>query len=162
MRPLALLALCESLQDTELSQAIQNKSDLIAFLQSLHILAISVILIAMLVFNFRLISNKLGDSLFLSGFKYNAIVSLPVLLVTGVFLIIAEPARSLANEAFQIKMILLVIVLSIYRYLNQTVFSTADFPNSSVQVSLISKLWATLSILIWVGIVFAGRWIAYL
>jgi len=145
-----------------LSQAIQNKSDLIAFLQSLHILAISVILIAMLVFNFRLISNKLGDSLFLSGFKYNAIVSLPVLLVTGVFLIIAEPARSLANEAFQIKMILLVIVLSIYRYLNQTVFSTADFPNSSVQVSLISKLWATLSILIWVGIVFAGRWIAYL
>ncbi len=145
-----------------MSQAIQNKSDLIAFLQSLHILAISVILIAMLVFNFRLISNKLGDSLFLSGFKYNAIVSLPVLLVTGVFLIIAEPARSLANEAFQIKMILLVIVLSIYRYLNQTVFSTADFPNSSVQVSLISKLWATLSILIWVGIVFAGRWIAYL
>ncbi|MEI7738958.1 MAG: DUF6644 family protein [Betaproteobacteria bacterium] len=137
-------------------------SDLIAFLQSLHILAISVILIAMLVFNFRLISNKLGDSLFLSGFKYNAIVSLPVLLVTGVFLIIAEPARSLANEAFQIKMILLVIVLSIYRYLNQTVFSTSDFPNSSVQVSLISKLWATLSILIWVGIVFAGRWIAYL
>lgn len=145
-----------------MSQAIQNKSDLIAFLQSLHILAISVILIAMLVFNFRLISNKLGDSLFLSGFKYNAIVSLPVLLVTGVFLIIAEPARSLANEAFQIKMILLVIVLSIYRYLNQTVFSTADFPNSSVQVSLISKLWAALSILIWVGIVFAGRWIAYL
>jgi len=55
-----------------------------------------------------------------------------------------------------------VIVLSIYRYLNQTVFSTSDFPNSSVQVSLISKLWATLSILIWVGIVFAGRWIAYL
>lgn len=145
-----------------MSQAIQNKSDLIAFFQSLHILAISVILIAMLVFNFRLISNKLGDSLFLSGFKYNAIVSLPVLLVTGVFLIIAEPARSLANEAFQIKMILLVIVLSIYRYLNQTVFSTADFPNSSVQVSLISKLWAALSILIWVGIVFAGRWIAYL
>ncbi|MFN0004221.1 MAG: DUF6644 family protein [Burkholderiaceae bacterium] len=145
-----------------MSQAIQNKSDLIAFLQSLHILAISVILIAMLVFNFRLISNRLGDSLFLSGFKYNAIVSLPVLLVTGVFLIIAEPAKSLANEAFQIKMILLVIVLSIYRYLNQTVFSTADFPNSSVQVSLISKLWATLSILIWVGIVFAGRWIAYL
>ena len=145
-----------------MSQAIQNMSDLIAFLQSLHILAISVILIAMLVFNFRLISNKLGDSLFLSGFKYNAIVSLPVLLVTGVFLIIAEPARSLANEAFQIKMILLVIVLSIYRYLNQTVFSTSDFPNSSVQVSLISKLWATLSILIWVGIVFAGRWIAYL
>ena len=145
-----------------MSQAIQNKSDLIAFLQSLHILAISVILIAMLVFNFRLISNKLGDSLFLSGFKFNAIVSLPVLLVTGVFLIIAEPARSLANEAFQIKMILLVIVLSIYRYLNQTVFSTADFPNSSVQVSLISKLWATLSILIWFGIVFAGRWIAYL
>jgi len=162
LRPPALLAFCEALQDTELSQAIQNKSDLIAFLQSLHILAISVILIAMLVFNFRLISNKLGDSLFLSGFKYNAIVSLPVLLVTGVFLIIAEPARSLANEAFQIKMILLVIVLSIYRYLNQTVFSTSDFPNSSVQVSLISKLWATLSILIWVGIVFAGRWIAYL
>jgi len=162
VRPSALLALCESLQDTELSQAIQNKSDLIALLQSLHILAISVIFIAMLVFNLRLISNKLGDTLFLSGFKYNAIVSLPVLLITGIFLIIAEPARTLANDAFQLKMILLLTVLSIYRYLNQTVFSTSDVPNSSVQVSLTSKLLAALSILIWVGIVFAGRWIAYL
>jgi hypothetical protein len=77
-------------------------------------------------------------------------------------LIIAEPARTLANDAFQLKMILLLTVLSIYRYLNQTVFSTSDFPNSSVQVSLTSKLLAALSILIWVGIVFAGRWIAYL
>jgi len=162
LRSAALLAFCESLQDTELSQAIQNNSDLIAFLQSLHILAISVLLIAMLVFNFRLIGNKLSDSLFLNGFNYNAIISLPVLLITGTFLIIAEPARSLANDAFQLKMILLLLVLGIYRYLNHTAFSMTDFPNTSVEISLGTKLLAAASILIWVGIVFAGRWIAYL
>jgi ABC-type dipeptide/oligopeptide/nickel transport system permease subunit len=162
LRSAALLAFCESLQDTELSQAIQNNSDLIAFLQSLHILAISVILIAMLVFNFRLIGNKLSDSLYLNGFKYNAIISLPVLLITGTFLIIAEPARSLANDAFQLKMILLLLVLGIYRYLNHTAFSTTDFPNTSVEISLGTKLLAASSILMWAGIVFAGRWIAYL
>ena len=162
MRPPALLAFCESLQETELSQTIQNNSDLIAFLQSMHILAISALFIAMLVFNIRLITNKLSDEAFLSGFKYNVVIGLPVLLITGVFLIIAEPARSLANDAFQLKMVLLAIVLLLYRYLLQFASPKADFSHKLVEVSSRVKFFAMLSISIWVGIIFAGRWIAYL
>jgi hypothetical protein len=150
------------LQETELSQTIQNNTDLIAFFQSIHILAISALFIAMLVFNIRLIINKLSDEAFLSGFKYNVVISLPVLLITGVFLIIAEPARSLANDAFQLKMVLLAIVLFLYRYLLQFVSPKTDFSHKPVEVGFREKLFAILSISIWMGIIFAGRWIAYL
>jgi len=162
VRPPALLAFCESLQDTELSQTIQNSSDLIALLQSFHIVALSALFIAMLVFNIRVLSNRFHDGAYLSGFKYNALISLPVLLVTGIFLIIAEPARSLANDAFQLKMILLVLVLLLYRHLLSCVSTQTDFPASSHHLSVANKLLAALSILMWISIIFAGRWIAYL
>ncbi len=141
---------------------IQNNSDLIAFFQSIHILALSAVFMAMLVFNIRLITGRLSDEAFLSGFKYNAVIGLPVLLITGVFLIIAEPARSLANDAFQLKMVLLAIVLLLYRYLGRFAMPTVNFSHKHVEVTLGKKFLALLSILIWIGIVFAGRWIAYL
>lgn len=162
MRPPALLAFCESLQDTELSQSIQNNSDLIAFLQSIHILALSVLFIAMLVFNIRVLREKVYDWAYLDGFKYNAFISLPLLLLTGVFLIIAEPARSLANDAFQLKMVLLVLVMLGYRYLLSAVTSQKKFPSANAHLSLGLRTLAGCSILMWVGIIFAGRWIAYL
>lgn len=162
MRPPALLAFCESLQDTELSQTIQNNSDLIAFLQSIHILALSALFIAMLVFNIRIVRERINDSAYLSGFKYNAWISLPLLLLTGAFLIIAEPARSLANDAFQLKMVLLVVVMLLYRHLLGRLSSQENFPNTSAPLSVGTKMLAAASICIWVAIIFAGRWIAYL
>jgi len=162
VRPPALLAFCESLQDTELSQTIQNNSDLIAFLQSIHILALSVLFIAMLVFNIRIVRKRVYDLAYLNGFKYNALISLPLLLLTGIFLIIAEPARSLANDAFQLKMVLLVLVMLNYRYLLSALSPQKNFPNASADLSVGLRCLAACSILMWVAIIFAGRWIAYL
>ena len=89
-------------------------------------------------------------------------LSMSMRLVTGIFLIIAEPARSLANDAFQLKMILLVLVLLLYRHLLSCVSTQTDFPASSHHLSVANKLLAALSILMWISIIFAGRWIAYL
>jgi len=70
--------------------------------------------------------------------------TLPILLVTGVVMIIGEPARSLANPVFQLKMLLLLAAIAV----------TAAFHKES-------RIIAIVSLSLWVGIVFAGRWIAY-
>jgi len=70
--------------------------------------------------------------------------TLPILLATGVVMIIGEPARSLANPVFQLKMLLLLAAITVTAALHKG-----------------SRIIAIASLLLWVGIVFAGRWIAY-
>jgi len=70
--------------------------------------------------------------------------TLPILLATGVVMIIGEPARSLANPVFQLKMLLLLAAIAVTAGLHKD-----------------SRIIAILSLSLWVGIVFAGRWIAY-
>ena len=82
--------------------------------QTVHILAIAVVASSVLMIDLRLIGMFWADrplkdvsSRFLPPVWW----SLPVLLVTGAIMIISEPARSLKNPAFQLKMTLLIAAL---------------------------------------------------
>jgi hypothetical protein len=86
--------------------------------------------------------------------------TLLVLLATGIIMIIAEPARSLKNPAFQLKMGLLIAALTVtalFQFLHRrnAAFGDAAGPRAAA-VTL-----AVVSILLWSSIIFAGRWIAY-
>jgi hypothetical protein len=77
-------------------------------------------------------------------------------------MIIGEPARSLKNPAFQLKMALLVTVLvvtALYQLVAaaRSGLGLAGEPPAAARPRAI----ATLSMLLWTGIIFAGRWIAY-
>ena len=133
MRTAALDRFCGWLEQTPLSQAIQGAGWIVPSVQTIHILAIAAVM-----------SSALMLALRLEG-RYRRVIwwSLPVLLATGMVMIVGEPARSLANPVFQLKMLLLL---------------------SAIAVTLIrrdSRITALLSLSLWVGIVFSGRWIAY-
>jgi hypothetical protein len=81
-----------------------------------------------------------------------------LLLATGAFMILGEPARSLMNPAFQLKMMLLAAALSItflFQFLQRRNLTFGD--SASEQRSTAAAI-AVLSVLLWLGIVFAGRW----
>jgi len=83
-----------------------------------------------------------------------------VLLATGIIMIVAEPARSLKNPAFQLKMGLLIaalIVTSLFQLLHRRNTSFGDAAGSRAAAATL----AVVSILLWSSIIFAGRWIAY-
>jgi predicted tellurium resistance membrane protein TerC len=91
--------------------------------------------------------------------RYQSLIwlALPVLLITGCIMIVGEPARSLTNPAFQLKMLMLLAVTLITllfqkKWHNNNSFAPADTAN---------RLLAIFSLVLWVGIVAAGRWIAY-
>jgi hypothetical protein len=84
-----------------------------------------------------------------------------ILLATGVILIIGEPVRSLMNPIFQIKMALLaaaIIVTGLFQYLQRRdpAFGDLAYKHRGAATAI-----AVLSMLLWTGIIFAGRWIAY-
>ncbi len=129
-------------------------------MQIVHILAIASVLIGSLLIDLRLLGlhgreHSVGEV----WHRYIAFVwfALPILLITDSILIIGEPARSLANLFFQLKMLMLATVIGITLGIQRAVVrKPATFNN----VPLTRRL-AMVSIALWIGIVCAGRWIAY-
>ena len=160
MRNSGLLNFCAYLENTSLGLAVQDNFWVVPIMQTLHILAISALLIAMLMINLRVLNiNGKSDSVSIVISRYLNIIwlALPILLISGSILIVGEPARSLANPAFQMKMIMLLIVIAI-TFGIQKISSTNG---SLMQSDGKTKLLAILSLLFWFGIVASGRWIAY-
>jgi len=126
----------------------------------LDILAISALLIAALMINFRVLNvgNKSdAASVVISQYVNIIWLALPILFISGSILIVGEPARSLANPAFQMKIIMLLMVIAITLSIQKIRAPNGTPLRSDRKV----KLLAVLSLMLWFGIVACGRWIAY-
>src|SRR6476469_1198486 len=116
-------ALCWWLEHTALSQTIQSINWIVPAIQTIHILAITVVAASALMIDLRLIGVFSADRpLREVAARFLPLIWWPllVLLATGAIMIIGEPARSLKNPAFQLKMALLVTVLvvtALYQFL---------------------------------------------
>jgi hypothetical protein len=88
--------------------------------------------------------------------------TLIVLFLSGSTLIIGEPGRSLRNPAFILKMSMLTATLVLTLLFQRGLRHNDRFWEDSPGRRIGGRLIAALSLLFWVGIVFAGRWIAYI
>jgi len=111
---LTLNEICHWIDQTALSQSIQAAGWVVPTVQTIHILAIAVVASSVLMIDLRLIgvfwANRPMKNV---AARFLPLVWWPllVLLATGAIMIIAEPARSLKNPAFQLKMGLLIVAL---------------------------------------------------
>lgn len=80
--------------------------------------------------------------------------ALPVLLTTGLLFVLARPTRYFGNPIFGLKMLMLVPAIGVALYLQRCAQRQSVLPMST-------KLIAAASVLLWVALVLAGRWIAY-
>ena len=88
--------------------------------------------------------------------------TLVILLLTGSILIIGEPARSLQNPAFQLKMLFLVLAMVCTFLLQRPLVRDPAYWELSGGRKAAAALLAVITLLLWVGIIFCGRWIAYI
>ena len=160
---LTLNEICVLIDQTALSQAIQVTKWAVPAVQTIHILAIAVVASSALMLDLRLIgvfwANRPMKDV---TARFLPLVWWPllVLLATGAIMIIAEPARSLKNPAFQLKMGLLIaalIVTSLFQFLHRRNAAFGDVTGPRAAAVML----AVVSILLWSSIIFAGRWIAY-
>jgi hypothetical protein len=160
----SLDSFCDRLSASALSQAIQSTDWVIPTVQTVHILAVAAVMTSILMFNLRLIGVRARtESIVAVATRYIPVVwyGLPVLLGTGAILIIAEPARALQNPVFILKMTLVLLAASLTLISQIPLRRDQGFWEASISRRRLALLVACLSLPIWVAIVFAGRWIAY-
>ena len=160
MQNSVLLHFCEYLEHTHLNAAIQEYFWIVPTLQIIHILAVAAILIASLQINIRILGYHSQSESIASVMVRNQHLiwlAVPILLITGSIMIVGEPARSLTNWTFQLKMALLIGVILIAIYFQRNWQGT----NSNKIANRSSRILAIISMIFLIGIVAAGRWIAY-
>jgi hypothetical protein len=165
MRTKTLDQLCAWLERTPMNEAIQTVHWIVPAVQTVHILAIAAVMSSMLMINLRLVGAIGGDQpLRPYSARFLPVIwwALPVLLATGIVMIVGEPVRSLENTVFQVKMLLVISAMAItllYQVLlnREPAYWTLTGVRRAASVAL-----ALVSMTIWIAIVFAGRWIAYI
>src|SRR5215831_18954603 len=152
------------LERTQMNHAIQVHDWIVPIVQSIHILGIAVVASSALMINLRLLGLYAADQPLkevLARFLPFIWWPLIILLLTGVVMIVGEPPRSLKNPVFQIKMALLFAALVATAVCQVTLRRHPGFGHLTAGRRAGAATLASVSTMLWVGIIFAGRWIAY-
>jgi hypothetical protein len=152
------------LEHTRMSEFIQVHEWIVPMVQSIHILAIAAVASSALMINLRLLGVYAADQPLqevLARFVPFIWWSLVILLLTGVVMIVGEPPRSLKNPVFQLKMALLLGAIVATGICQIALRRRPAFGDVTAGRRAGAAALASVSMLLWVGIIFAGRWIAY-
>ena len=152
---------CDWLANTPLSLKIQTVMWIIPAVQTVHILCVALVMSCMAMMDLRLIGvagRKYPISRTVARFVPWVWGALPVLLASGTILTIGEPSRELLNPYFRAKMLMLAIVIVITFVVQRKNKKDVNYWDARRFASTSAGV---VSLLLWVGIVSAGRWIAY-
>jgi hypothetical protein len=145
------------LSATPVSQYIQVTAGLIPALQTVHIVCVAVAFTAALMVDLRVLGTGLkSESLKAVSDRFipSIWVCIVILLATGTLLIVAEPARTLSNPSFYLKLTALFLAIVVTLWLKA-------FAQGSRPVTGLPILAAIVSMLLWMTVIVSGRYIAY-
>ena len=152
------------LSQTSLSQAIQVNAWVIPTVQSIHIVAIGIVLSSVFMIDLRILGWAGRDQSLTettSRFGPWLTAALCVLLVTGILMVLGEPARQLLAFSFWSKMCLVAIGTTAALLFQRSLRHHGPHWETSLVNRAGVKSLAVLTLLIWVSVVFLGRFIAY-
>jgi len=152
----------EWLGSTPLSVAIQSRLWLTPLLQTIHIIMVGIVFVSMLNVALRVLGKIRADEPLAEVWHRFAPwfwCALGVMAGTGLVLIIGEPVREATALSFWLKMSLLAIGIASALYFGRAVAASASGPDPSASRG--ARFVAVATIVLWVAIVFLGRWIAY-
>ena len=149
----------EWLYGTAVSSAIRDTSWIVPTVQAIHICAIAVVVGSALVTELRIAGVVAPDeSLSVVAQRYLPWMwrAVGVLLATGLVMVVGEPERVLANSVFWLKMLLVLTGVLLSIYLRRPLLRSEGGVRKEP-----TKALAWLLLILWVGVIFSGRWIAY-
>ncbi len=156
--------LVQWLANTHASYVIQTVTWVIPAVQTVHILAVSAVMTAVVLIHLRTFGIAVPSqprAVVARSFVPVIWYGMLVLLATGIILTIGEPARELENPMFRLKMLLLVVALALTAVFQRPLRAEPFFWDRSTLRRGSAFAISFVSIAVWIGIVFAGRWIGY-
>jgi uncharacterized membrane protein len=146
------------LSSTRISQLIQTTSWAIPAIQTVHLVCLAALFAVALVVTLRIAGRGFVSEPLHSvarRFVPAMWILLLILLVSGSLLITAEPGRTITNPVFYTKMSLLAVAASITLWLSIVARRELE------RTTPLHTVAAVFSMLLWAGIIVAGRYIAY-
>jgi hypothetical protein len=151
------------LAETKLSIIVQGNLWVIPLIQSIHYLALAVLIGSALMLVLRALGKaekRETTADIVQRYMPRLWIAFCTMALTGTLLLIGEPDRSLRNEAFWLKMVLIVAALVSTGILARGLKTKDSGLADGVQSSP-TKL-ALASFGLWCAVLVAGRWIAYI
>ena len=156
-----LLPFFQSIEASALSKAISTSSWAFAVIESVHLLALSVIGGAVLMLDLRLLGFGLRRQTVGEVAREAQpwlIGSLIVMLLTGAFLFVSEPIKCYYSTPFWVKMTSLALAMLF-------TFTVRWRVTRGETATRVRPIWlktiALVSLLLWFGVGAGGRWIGF-
>jgi hypothetical protein len=157
-------AFCAWLEQTDVGRHVRESLWLFPVIETVHIFGIILLVGATSILDLRLMGLTFREesvSKLAGRFIPWALAGFIIQIVTGLLLFSSEATKMYGNLGFQIKMCLIVVAginaLLFHSFAYQSVGKWDRDPVGPVS----ARAAGLFSILLWFGIVAAGRWIAY-
>jgi len=159
-----LYAICEWLEQTAVGSSVRDSLWLFPIIETVHIFGIILLVGGTSILDLRLMGLTFREepvSKLAKRFLPWAWAGFIIQVTTGGLLFSSEATKMYGNLGFQIKMLLIVVAgLNAFVFHTIAYQSVGKWENDPV-APLSARAAGLLSILLWFGIVAAGRWIAY-
>jgi hypothetical protein len=155
-----LLPMVDWIASSPLSHPISQSTWMFAVIESIHLLALSVIGGAVLIVDLRLLGFGLRTRT-LEEVARDAqpwfICSWSVMIVTGLLLFVSEPQKLYYSTPFEVKMVSLLLATIFALTVRRKVTLAGEGRVSPIWMKLV----AVVSLTLWFGVGAGGRWIGF-
>jgi hypothetical protein len=161
---MSILDLCIWLENSSLGLAIAESAWWFPIIETIHVLALTLVFGSIALLDLRLLGVSHRDM----GVLQLAEETLPwtwgafvFAVVTGGLMFVSSASYYYENVPFQIKLVLLALA-----GINMAVFHLGAYRvvhtwNTTLPTPRAARIAAILSLLSWIGVVFAGRWMGF-
>jgi hypothetical protein len=146
------------------SRLMQNHPELVMYLQTIHILAVAMVLSAAMMISLRILRVTHLQTMAQTVHRFMPWLwtGMIILAGTGLLQILAEPKRTLNyNNAFMLKMAMLVVAVGLVSTFQFSLQTNAARWEDDSRAKTMTQGFAIFMLLLWFAIAVAGRWIAY-
>ncbi len=160
-----LIEIARWLDGAAFSQWLRHMPGAVQILKTVHILAMAALLGSALLLNLRLMGvRRGGDTPAHLARRFLPVhwIGLAVMAASGVMLVAAEPGELMFSQTFGVKLMLIAVALALMLALGallRTGTPLSTLPRGRRALLFVLGL---VSLLLWIAIAVAGRFIAYL
>ena len=159
-----LFEICKWLQHTSVGVAVSESLWLFPFIETIHIWGIILLVGTTGVLDLRLLGLILTKQPFSQLHKRLmrwTWTGFAVMLITGMLMFVSEASEMYQNDALRLKMLLILVAgLNAVLFERITYRRVASWDDAAA-TPFGAKFAGFVSLIVWVGVIAAGRWIAY-
>ena len=161
---MSLFPLFHWLQSQEFATALRESSLVYPVVMTTHLAAIALFGGMILVADLRLLGLAMKDrpvTDVVAGLRVWKRIGFVIMVTMGFLLLAAKAELYYPNPYYWLKMTLLALVGVHALVFHRSVYGNLKAIDSAPQIPGIAKTAAAISLILWIGLVCAGRWIAY-